>query len=207
VNIFLIKKHNIMKKTISFIFLIIGFTTFMQGQFCEVTTNFLGGNRVSIDCGNLLCTPPDQCYGIVLREEPEAIDFDCGCFVQEPILGCCILNVVGDNKICVENVDELSCLAADGLFFKNGKCILLEDGTFICDQDDEDDDNDLIFDNDDNCSSVVNPNQLDTDDDGIGDLCDNCPDIPNSNQLDINLNGIGDVCDPCHINVGYFKCE
>ena len=56
---------------------------------------------------------------------------------------------------------------------------------------------DDIFDNDDNCPRVGNPEQKDTDADEAGDVCDNCPDISNSNQEDADDDGAGDVCDNC----------
>ena len=70
-----------------------------------------------------------------------------------------------------------------------------------------DTDNDGIFDVDDNCPLVVNPDQLDSNNDGIGDACsgdtdedgiidalDNCVFIQNPNQEDENDDGIGDAC-------------
>ena len=44
-----------------------------------------------------------------------------------------------------------------------------------------DTDGDGIFDNQDNCVTIHNPNQMDTDGDGFGDACDNCP---NGNYID-----------------------
>ncbi|HPQ33947.1 MAG TPA: thrombospondin type 3 repeat-containing protein [Tenuifilaceae bacterium] len=59
-----------------------------------------------------------------------------------------------------------------------------------------DSDSDGIYDDNDNCPQVPNPEQEDTDDDGVGDSCDNCIDTPNSEQEDSNDNGIGDACEP-----------
>lgn len=71
-----------------------------------------------------------------------------------------------------------------------------------------DTDNDGFFDENDNCPTTANTDQLDTDNDGEGDVCDtdddddgvldvddNCPLTPNPNQEDIDNDGIGDVCD------------
>jgi hypothetical protein len=71
-----------------------------------------------------------------------------------------------------------------------------------------DSDGDGIPDQDDNCPSTSNPDQLDTDGDGFGNNCDadddndgtldgsdNCPLLPNADQADFDLDGIGDVCD------------
>ncbi|GAA4235885.1 hypothetical protein GCM10022291_18860 [Postechiella marina] len=58
-----------------------------------------------------------------------------------------------------------------------------------------DKDNDGILNEDDNCPSVSNANQLDTDDDGVGNICDNCINNYNPNQSDIDGDGIGDFCD------------
>jgi hypothetical protein len=79
-----------------------------------------------------------------------------------------------------------------------------------CDQD-----NDGVVDENDNCVSVANTDQLDTDGDGLGNACDpdddddgvldggdNCPLIANPTQSDFDRDGIGDVCDPDDDNDG-----
>jgi len=60
-----------------------------------------------------------------------------------------------------------------------------------------DTDGDGIPDDQDNCPTTYNPDQLDTDGDGIGDVCDNCLTTPNPDQLDSDGDGVGDVCDNC----------
>ncbi len=83
-----------------------------------------------------------------------------------------------------------------------------------------DSDGDGIYDQNDNCVSVYNPNQEDADGDGIGDSCDvctdtdgdgygdagfpantcdldNCPATFNPDQSDADSDGIGDSCDIC----------
>ncbi len=80
------------------------------------------------------------------------------------------------------------------------------DGTQDCL--DTDDDNDGVFDLQDNCPLLPNPDQIDHDADGSGDLCDpdddndqipdgadNCPLVPNSTQSDQDGDGLGDACD------------
>ncbi|HAK94982.1 MAG TPA: hypothetical protein DCM87_08250 [Planctomycetes bacterium] len=62
-----------------------------------------------------------------------------------------------------------------------------------------DSDGDDIFDYEDNCDFVANPDQADADGDGIGDVCDNCPDAANPGQADRDLNGAGDACEPAWI--------
>jgi hypothetical protein len=70
----------------------------------------------------------------------------------------------------------------------------------------------------DNCSTVVNADQIDTDMNGIGDACDldvdldgdgvanlndNCPLVANGDQADFDADGLGDACDVCpaHVDV------
>lgn len=73
-------------------------------------------------------------------------------------------------------------------------------------------DNDGVYDFDDNCVDVSNPDQSDKDYDGLGDACDvlnnldgdedgvpnandNCVNIANPAQSDMDNDGIGDACD------------
>lgn len=70
-----------------------------------------------------------------------------------------------------------------------------------------DTDGDGVYDIDDNCVKVFNPDQEDLDGNGQGDVCDdfdrdgiittedNCPLDPNSNQRDTDGDGTGDACD------------
>jgi hypothetical protein len=50
----------------------------------------------------------------------------------------------------------------------------------------DDQDNDGVFNDDDNCMSTPNPDQIDSDFDGIGDACDNCWNVSNPDQLNAN---------------------
>lgn len=72
----------------------------------------------------------------------------------------------------------------------------------------QDQDQDELFDECDNCPTVINPGQEDGDYDTVGDLCDNCPELFNPFQIDGGTNGIeaeltgfpdgvGDSCDNC----------
>lgn len=68
-------------------------------------------------------------------------------------------------------------------------------------------DNDWVSDENDNCKTRYNPNQLDSGWNWIWDVCsdfdkdwiiwyyDNCPMVPNRDQKDININWIWDVCE------------
>ncbi len=47
-----------------------------------------------------------------------------------------------------------------------------------------DSDGDSVFDDQDNCPEISNPDQADIDGDAIGDVCDNCPDTHNPDQTD-----------------------
>jgi hypothetical protein len=57
-------------------------------------------------------------------------------------------------------------------------------------------DNDGLYNSQDNCPLVANPDQADADSDGVGDVCDNCSQIANSDQEDTDEDGLGDLCDP-----------
>ena len=93
-----------------------------------------------------------------------------------------------------------------------------------------DNDNDLIYDDTDNCPNVPNLFQRDSDIDDVGDACDacpndadndadndgicgdvdNCPSICNSNQLDADGDTVGDPCDStpdCGEGCGQSACE
>ncbi len=59
-----------------------------------------------------------------------------------------------------------------------------------------DTDGDTIPDDEDNCTTVANTNQLDDDNDAIGNACDNCPTDHNTPQIDSNNDGAGDACPP-----------
>ncbi|MFH0899971.1 MAG: thrombospondin type 3 repeat-containing protein [Pseudomonadota bacterium] len=58
-----------------------------------------------------------------------------------------------------------------------------------------DQDDDGVADADDNCATVVNPEQADRDSDSRGDACDNCPAVANIDQTDADGDKIGDACD------------
>jgi hypothetical protein len=81
------------------------------------------------------------------------------------------------------------------------------DGDFLGDNCDPDDDNDGVCDGGssvegicsagpDNCPLDDNGPQTDTDTDNVGNVCDNCPDDANPLQTDTDGDGLGDACDP-----------
>jgi len=59
-----------------------------------------------------------------------------------------------------------------------------------------DPDGDGVFDPDDNCPDIPNPDQTNSDEDGLGDLCDNCRHVPNPDQAD----GDGDCAGPPYLD-------
>ncbi len=61
-------------------------------------------------------------------------------------------------------------------------------------------DNDGIFDGNDNCLNISNPDQNDSDSDNIGDACDNCLLVANQNQADSDSDSLGDSCDICPLD-------
>ena len=90
----------------------------------------------------------------------------------------------------------------------DGRCIPVDsdrDGIFdhedncpdVYNPEQEDDDGDSIGDDCDNCVHLYNPEQLDYDNDTVGDKCDNCPEDYNPDQKDADGDGIGDMCDKC----------
>ena len=58
-------------------------------------------------------------------------------------------------------------------------------------------DGDRVFDSDDDCPGVPNPDQADRDADGLGDACDNCAALANPAQADVDADRVGDACDNC----------
>jgi hypothetical protein len=66
-----------------------------------------------------------------------------------------------------------------------------------CENSADDVDGDGILNDDDNCPTTANADQMDLDGDGVGDVCDNCEDTTNSDQNDQDSDSIGDVCDNC----------
>ncbi|XP_074635587.1 thrombospondin-3-like isoform X2 [Acropora palmata] len=69
------------------------------------------------------------------------------------------------------------------------------DGDYLGDVCDDDDDNDNVTDAYDNCKLTANLGQEDQDNDGIGDACDNCINVTNFDQKDTDGDGVGDLCD------------
>ena len=91
-------------------------------------------------------------------------------------------------------------------------------GAFEYDPTNTDSDDDGLFDAQDNCPLVANPNQEDMDEDGLGNACDadidgdgldndqdNCPLVANPGQEDSDHNGIGNACEPKKSKVPIYK--
>ncbi len=119
---------------------------------------------------------------------------------------------LNNNDICDDQEEQCDDLNNNGICDdQEDQCEDLNNND-ICDNEEEpaDSDNDGITDDNDNCPSVVNPNQIDIDNDGIGDVCDNlidndgddiandidnCPVVSNPDQADADGDGLGDACD------------
>ncbi len=89
-----------------------------------------------------------------------------------------------------------------------------DNGSFFFDTDS---DGDGIYNAQDNCPAVSNPNQANADNDSLGDACDgcpsdsqndadadgvcgdvdNCPTVANADQADADSDSLGDACDSC----------
>ena len=67
---------------------------------------------------------------------------------------------------------------------------LLSQGIVFLDISRPDPDHDGVFDPDDNCPSVGNPDQLDSDSDGAGDVCDCAPSDPGAFAVPAEVSGV-----------------
>jgi hypothetical protein len=64
-----------------------------------------------------------------------------------------------------------------------------------CDVSDTDEDG--VPDDEDNCLTTPNEDQVNSDSDSYGDACDNCSQVTNEEQGDSDEDGVGNVCDNC----------
>lgn len=106
--------------------------------------------------------------------------------------------VTSPNSVDEGEVSSLGASNIDDIVVK-GIAIVVEVDT----------DGDGVADDEDNCPSVANDEQIDTDGDGLGDVCDddidgdgvyntsdNCLMVANPMQEDVNEDGVGDACRP-----------
>ncbi len=117
---------------------------------------------------------------------------------------------INDNqKLCVNitgPIDEFTILCSetydtDRNFGFSNPVFSLEDCNSSCDSDS---DGDGICDDEDNCPTTANADQLDTDGDGIGDACDECPEVAGISENkgcpaceDSDGDGVCDDVDSC----------
>ena len=135
------------------------------------------------------------------------LDTDCSLLVDNdncqfvpngPDQGVCYNGTAYEGILCDANTD---CSTG----FTCNKQQLDSDGNGVgdvCGADDFDDDS--VYNDEDNCLTIANPDQTDTDEDSLGDACDNCPVDKNPLQGDTDADGVGDSCDSClQVKNGY----
>jgi hypothetical protein len=140
---------------------------------CSSCSNFFG-----IGCNNVSCHAIGNCY-----YDPSVIPFVEDCI--DISTACNSIDECSDYSEYECNYDL--CGISNCQWSLAGNCISLL----------KDLDADGIINEEDNCPSRVNINQLDYDEDTIGDACDNCKLDSNLNQEDEDNDGIGDFCDIC----------
>jgi len=90
-----------------------------------------------------------------------------------------------------------TCPNAPGYGCSSTATALLDNVSLCVAEGSPDQDGDGVADDQDNCPTVANTEQVDADSDGKGDSCDNCLNVANPGQEDADYDGVGDACDGC----------
>ena len=116
----------------------------------------------------------------------------------------CMINVsYSQNYECDNNFGDCGTPEQSGGGGAGGGSILVANtdlGDTYQHADDFDDDG--IEDSSDNCTRIMNTDQVDRDGDGVGDACDNCLEVWNISQEDTDGDSLGDFCDSDDDNDG-----
>ena len=153
---------------------------------CKLTSLFKQGD---INLDSMLDSSDQLCYNLVNIAKTQQSDLPQCMAVSEKMADLNCDGVV--SVVDVSIINQLQLLSPAYKLPKN----VDNDGDYIVDCKDEDDDNDGVLD-------LAVPEQVNEDGDIITPAvkADNCPLVPNPDQKDSNNNGIGDACDTAKEN-------
>ena len=120
----------------------------------------------------------DKMISVLYESKPSVIDSGGG-------------KATSSNYMTVASIGQPAIGSATSSNYKN------EAGFFTTEGAVEDSDGDGVPNDEDNCPTVPNSDQIDTDSDDVGNACDNCPDVANSDQTDNDSDDVGNACDNC----------